>query len=513
MTVSTFLRNPFILLLVLSFFVSCDDNDPEAPENGSNISLERTASLNILTNNGATKTWKIESATLTNSSGSFDISENFNVKDDEFRFSGGVTDGNLEWRPRHRINTAATTATETLVDHYLSPENFSFSFDSDSSNALSSFNGDFTFTIIYDNSITGRIALDDNTTELEIALIRKTTADFPSIPTSTLDFENVFSYNSNSIQGFAPGMIGSYSDNSLFIVNREDAFNANGINPERIVKYDLDTNQSSEKLFFNSDFVSKQLHIVDNELLVVGGQFINNYDLTLLNEPISINHDIEHFCSNFNESISGITRHGMAVQNDDIYIIGGSTSNSNSPSTGQLLCGDIFSNIIYRWNLETQILEEFTTLPDTSFWGRGTIVNDHLYVFGGRQFFFGDAEVYDTIHVINLNTQEIETLNLPSPMEMTFVDKLDNLIYVAGNNDIRDADGVIIGSEYSLGVFDTETNTYTSLDTNLVQENPFDTIHQMCIFNNDMYILWGSIDSNNDPNELDSWDILRVPIN
>jgi len=513
-----FMKRATFLFLAALILYSCnnDDNATTEPESDipeTDLIAERETAVNMLTNEGLVKTWKIDQAILTNVSGTFDISENFNVQDDEFRFSGGITDGSLEWRQSHRINTVATTTEETLVDHYLAPENFTFSFDAESSTALSSFNGDFTFTIIDDNSITGRIALNDNAAELEIALSTKTAADFPSVPT-TLNFENVFTYNSNSIQGFAPGMIGSYSDNSLFIVNREDALQQNAINPERIIKFNLDTSESLERLFFNDDFVSKQLHIIDNELLVVGGQFINGYNTDLLNEPSSINHGIEHFCPDQQLLTDGITRHGMAVQDNDIYIIGGSLADRQEPipDSGIIFCGDDFADIIYKWDINTQTLTEFGTLLNRAYGSRGTIVNNNLYVFGGQEY-FTSGEIYDTIHIIDLGTGEIDTQQLPSPIQFSFVDKIDSLIYVAGHNDIENADGVRIGFDYTLGVFDTQTNTYTTLETNLVQENPFDTIHQICVFNDNLYVLWGSADTDNDPDELDAYDIMSVPIN
>jgi len=510
-----------IFFLTISILFSCteDDNsntvDPEGeqiPDNEqTDLQADRETSINALTNTGEVKTWKIDQAVLTNNSGSFDISENFNVQDDEFRFSGGIADGNLEWRQNHRINTEAASVQESLVDHYLEPENFSFSFETDSSSELISFDENFTFEIIDDNTINGRINFEDTSGELEITLSEKTATDFPSIPTSMLNFESISTYFSNNVQGNAPGMIGSYSDNSLFIVTREDALNNGEFNPERVNKFNLSSNQSTERLFFNSDFVSKQLHIIDNQLLAVGGQFINGYDLALENEPNSINHGIEHTCSDSDITHLGITRHGMAVQDDDIYIIGGSFANFTE--TNDSLCEEVFSNIIYKWNISTQTLSESMRLPNNLFGARGTIVNNNLYVFGGQQYFF-DGDVYDTIYIIDLDTGElVDTLNLPSPIQFSFVDKFDSLIYVAGQNEILDDEGIRIAWDSTLGVFDTNTNTFTVLQTNLTQENPFDAIHQMCIFNNDLYILYGSPDPDNDPDELDPYTIMRVPIN
>lgn len=485
-------------------------NDPQQEL----LSITQNNSIAVLTNNGERKTWIIESAILSNASGEFEITQNFNVQDDAFIFSSEDANISLEWQQGHRINVTATTAQETLVDHYLSPQTRTLAFSENSGTILENEDNQFSFELIDDDTINANLSFGTSVNVLNLVLSPQTEADIATVPTF-LNFETVFSYHSNSIQGFAPGMIGSYTDNSLFIVTREDEFAQNNdqFGPERIFKYNLDNNESSEKLFFNQDFVSKELHIVDNELVVVGSQFINSYDTSLANDPNSTNNGIEHFCPNFGDYRNGVTRHGMAVLDNDVYIIGGSLANDNSPATNLVLCGETFADIIYRWNIQNQSLEEFARLPDTSFWGRGTIVNNNLYVFGGRQFFFGEADIYDTIHILNLNTADIETLNLPSPMEQTWVDKLDNLIYVAGNTPLRDDEGMFIMNEFTLGVFDTLTNTFNTIDTNLTQDSPFDTIHQICVFNNQLYLLYGSLNQDNDPDELDEYDIMRVNLN
>ena len=53
------------------------------------LAQERQAVLSSLTNNDQ-KVWKISEAVLTNDSGTFDISNNFNVTDDELIFTNEV---------------------------------------------------------------------------------------------------------------------------------------------------------------------------------------------------------------------------------------------------------------------------------------------------------------------------------------------------------------------------------------------------------------------------------------
>ena len=138
------LKHFFFTVLTL-FIISCDKDETEVTENEQQeqeqieepeeevtdptvvLAEERETVINSLTN-GNQQTWKITEAILTNNSGTFNISNNFNVIDDELIFinevfAGSKTDfnGTLEWRPGNFIETEATTIEETLVDYYESP--------------------------------------------------------------------------------------------------------------------------------------------------------------------------------------------------------------------------------------------------------------------------------------------------------------------------------------------------------------------------------------------------------
>ncbi|MFK5983249.1 MAG: hypothetical protein QM499_10065 [Flavobacteriaceae bacterium] len=215
-----------ILILFFSvLIISCDSDTvvSEEENNPQNI-LEEERDVTIETlSNGEEKTWKIENAILTNESGSFDISENFNVIDDEFIFKAN---GSFIWRPGNDINSEGTTTEETLIDYYRSPVNSSYLFNEDSSIDLSTMDGRFLFTLKEDGTITGTLSLVGKIREggeLNLILNNKTSEDYPNIPESTLNFIEVFTFESNGIFNRAPGMIGSYSDNSLFIVTEKMA--------------------------------------------------------------------------------------------------------------------------------------------------------------------------------------------------------------------------------------------------------------------------------------------------
>ena len=304
----------------------------------------------------------------------------------------------------------------------------------------------------------------------------KTASDYLSPPTSGLNFEEAFVYESDCVYSCAPGMIGSYSDNSFFIVTRE----LNNPGPfdqsERIVKFNLEDGSSTENIYSHTDLVSKQLHIVDNKLVVIGGQYVNTYNLDFSGDPTTTMHG------------KLLTRFGMAVQDDIAYIVGGDYNtdpNTNLP---------IDADKIFGWNLNTQTLSSIATMPAQRFGARSSIINNKLYVFGGTAE-FDNYPAHNTIFIHDLESGTVETLNLPYEPDYTHVDKRENLIYVVGHIIIRDGDGFIQDRIVRFGVFNTTTNTYTDIDTNIDDNDTTSTIHGMCVFNNKMYMIYGNEDT------------------
>jgi hypothetical protein len=56
-----------------------------------------------------------------------------------------------------------------------------------------------------------------------------------------------------------------------------------------------------------------------------------------------------------------------------------------------------------------------------------------------------------------------------------------------------------------VGVYNTSNNTYQKLNTNLTNTSGLSTIHQMCIVNDKMYIIFGDRGESNDNGQ---WDVL-----
>ena len=308
-----------------------------------------------------------------------------------------------------------------------------------------------------------------------------------AIPQSGLSFSTAFTFESNAISGIArAGMTGSFADNSIFIATREDELGYS----DRILKFNLDTSNITETLFDSGDYATKRIHVIESQLLVIGGQYITAYTLDLSGgDPTSVSHG------------KTLTRFGTTTLNDNVYIIGGDLNN-------------IEAEKIFSWNIETNSLSDFSSLPEFKFGADGTIVNDNLYVFGGTITYPPSASPSSTTaYKINTNNpSNVETFQIEQAIDIAFVEKFQNFIYVAGQIYNKDENNEVISNSPTVGVYNTLDNTYQELSTNLNNTSGFETIHQMCILNGKMYIIYGEngVDNGGQFNE---WEVLVSDLN
>ena len=510
------------LALLLLFFISCKDDDPviepddpismeepdpepepqpdPEPTAAEVLATERRDNITILTADSE-QVWRIETAQLKNIYGEFDVSNNFNIKDDELIFrntpsqsSKSSTDfeGTLEWRRHNRLNEFAENQEETLVDDYISPAILSFDFKENSSSDLSTADAEFDFSINADGNIEGTIlyedAADDYTT-LDVILTEKLASDYKQVPTSTLQFTEAFTFDSDRVDSGAVGMAGSLSDNSFFVALR-DTDPVSAANVERVIRFDLELNNFTERYFETSDFVTKHVIPYNGKLLVAGGQRINTYELDLSGTVTSS----PDYGSSVSAGYIGLSRFGAAIQDDSIYLIG-----------GQL---DAVANTIYKFDVFNETVSEFTTLPMPRFGARSEIVNNKLYAFGGTEEFFTPPAT-NSIFIYDFDSQSFTTESMPKAVNLTYTGKIENLIYVAGRIDIFDDSNSIVDREPFLGVYNTNTGTFTELETNLTSPDK-ETIHSMAVFDNKIYIIYGQ--SNFVEGQVQTWSILSADI-
>jgi hypothetical protein len=469
-------------LLHLFFACSSDDDKPSTTNPPDNTSELIDALVADITG-GSETIWKISSATLTNNEvTNLDVSSAFNIVDDEYLFKSQANSQTitLEHKQGNDFNENASDESDFLLDYYKSSETFALTVTDLDAKEFSGSNKVFNFES--NSSIVATITLNGGT--LDLGLTPKTATDYAMPPSSGLNFTEAFTFESNLTSGNGAGVIGSNSENSLFIVTREDDLNNGTASPERVIKHNFNTNTDEEKLFFQSDFVSKQLHIQNNQLIALGAQYVNTYNLDLSQDPTSENHGRAY------------SRHGVAVQDNFMYAIGG--------------CLDGFENSdctkIHKWNLDTQTMSEVATLPEPRSGARCTIINNKLYIFGGTEAFFAPP-ANNTVFVYDIENDSFETLTMPQALDFTFVDRYQNLIYVAGQIRLdTNNDGTIDDNNAYVGVFNTEDNTFQEITTNLDDSDTNSSINAMCAFNNKMYIIYGvGIDNGGDFPE---WSVL-----
>lgn len=504
-----------IILLALAIgFYSCSDDEIQIVTEEDSESIveeeeeivedpavtlanDRTSAITLLTGDNE-KIWRIATANLVNTNGSFDISENFNVNDDEFLFKNSPLttgksytefEGSLEWRLNSDIELSAASASDALVEFYVPSEQYNFDFEEGSTKILSN-DGNFEFTLAENGSVTGSLQLQD--ARLDVIL----TDDFQpqTIPSGTLSFTQAFTFDSNSIAGNAPDMASSLANNSIYISMREDALAdpTTNIRPERVLKYDFGTNTLTEKLFPQSDFVSKQLIINNNKLLVVGGQRINTYNLDIVADPTTS----QDYATALNMNSFFVSRNGTAVYNNAIYIVGGSLGDTT------------LANQIYKFDIATESMTLFATMPETRSAARAEIVNNKLYIFGGtKEFYTPPGE--NTIYIYDLNTAALTTETMPTGVNFTYVERFGNLICVAGSVVTVDNTGTPTDEDPYLGIYDTNNGTFTELTSDLMSPG-FETIHGMSVYGSNMYVIYGKRDTTLPAGTLQTWQVLTA---
>ncbi|MBL7850116.1 MAG: hypothetical protein JNN04_04385 [Cyclobacteriaceae bacterium] len=448
-----------IVALLFSALLGCQSQDP----------LTRVNVLNELTS-GSSRSWKIESATLTNSAatGELSVTSLANVSDDEFVFSicPDVNVVLLDWKIRNQVRASATTANDVLLDYYVSSLCSSLTIQNDGS--ITSDDPNLSVTRKPNGRLSVQYLMNGAQFNMDLGPAGETTF----VP-ATLDFEFLTDIVSTDI-GLeqAAGFTGSMASNSLYLAYRASAIS--GIQPERVVRYDMDDGTFTTRDFFNSDFVTKELHIINDELKVVGAKFVNTYPLDLASDPVSVPHNLT------------ITRYGSTVVDDNVFLFGGDLLYpAGSPGTPGPDADKIF-----RHDQASGQLHEVGALPEPRYWAHGEIVDGNLYVFGGRKAFITETAEED-IFVHDMSSGKNRILKLPTPMHRTFAARYGHLIYVAGYRENPNADPALTTIDTTFGVFDTHTGTFTVIPNTLALSGK-KTVFGLTIVGNSLYALIGT---------------------
>ena len=290
----------------------------------------------------------------------------------------------------------------------------------------------------------------------------------PTLLTS-LSFEETYAFEANLLGGPHIGMTNSTSENSLFISSRENEPSGN-TTEEEVFKLNLDTNQLIRKNTSPGGFITKQLKIINEQLVSIGGTELKIYDLNLQNEPSSIEYQ-----NNFT-----LSKYGVASDDTNTYIIGGYRVDTPTRENTK----------IHKLNINSgELFEEIIETPETMVGASGAISNNKLYVFGGATY-ENLTEGTNKIYIYPLdNSQNYEELNMSVTADVTFVQKYGDIILIAGHK------GLYVGERTSfIGTFNTATNLFQEIDTNLNSEGGEKAIHQMIVKDDKIFILYGHPD-------------------
>ena len=306
----------------------------------------------------------------------------------------------------------------------------------------------------------------------------------PTLLTS-LSFEETYAFEANLLGGPHIGMTNSTSENSLFISSRENEPSGN-TTEEEVFKLNIDTNQLIRKNTSPGGFITKQLKIINDQLVSIGGTELKIYDLNLQNEPSSIEYQ-----NNFT-----LSKYGVASDDTNTYIIGGYRVDTPTRENTK----------IHKLNINSgEVFEEIIDTPETMVGASGTVSNNKLYVFGGA-IFENLTEGTSKIYIYPLdNSQNYEELSMSVRADVTFVQKYGDIILIAGHK------GLYVGEKTSfVGKFDTTTNIFEEIDTNLDSEGGTKAIHQMIVKGDTMYLLFGQ--SGAAPSYQSDWSILSADL-
>ena len=306
----------------------------------------------------------------------------------------------------------------------------------------------------------------------------------PTLLTS-LSFEETYAFEANLLGGPHIGMTNSTSENSLFISSRENEPSGN-TTEEEVFKLNIDTNQLIRKNTSPGGFITKQLKIINDQLVSIGGTELKIYDLNLQNDPSSIEYQ-----NNFT-----LSKFGVASDDTNTYIIGGYRVDTPTRENTK----------IHKLNINSgEVFEEIIDTPETMVGASGTVSNNKLYVFGGA-IFENLTEGTNKIYIYPLdNSQNYEELSMSVTADVTFVQKYGDIILIAGHK------GLYVGEKTSfVGKFDTTTNIFEEIDTNLDSEGGTKAIHQMIVKGDTMYLLFGQ--SGAAPSYQSDWSILSADL-
>jgi hypothetical protein len=177
----------------------------------------------------------------------------------------------------------------------------------------------------------------------------------------------------------------------------------------------------------------------------------------------------------------------LNLRNETLYIVGGflGGEDPNQPN---------YDKKIWKYNVNTKLLELESTMPKNRNGGSSEIVKNKIYTFFGYEKTNSPnsttptIELLNDVEIYNLKTKDFENITLPSNVKVSFTAVYNNYIFVAGNKNDGGFSSPINGSFF--GYFDTNTKKLVEIPIE-VSENTYDFpyISEIEILNDKIYAI------------------------
>ncbi|MCK0161746.1 hypothetical protein [Allomuricauda sp. F6463D] len=439
-----------------------EGNETEEEEEEQSFSIEERQEFLSLLEGESLTVWKIESATLTNTNGSTDISDNISIQDDEFIFetsTNGTQDdisGILTWKKRKGYDLIEGISD----DNYYSPETVNFNIDENRELITSSLK----IRLDENETIKGTLFTDNNQNDeviIEFSIKKKVNEDYKTIPSSLNfnylnDFDFISSYNKST------GFNASYKTNSLYLSYRF------GNRARNVYKYSLEDQSlnSIQITFSESEFISSRLHFHDDKLIVFGSGHISKTDLYLNEVITTISNGLE----------LNLSRSGTASVDSQIYAFGGELEALGAPLTPLT---------ILKYDNDLHSFQQEYVSDSPRRYTEGTIIDDNLFIVGGQYYPTDSPTNYlPNILVYNLSNKSTEFIDLNFDLGFTSVTRFENLVFFAGQIPSAGINGTLY-----FGAYDTYTGNLSEIPITLENLNNDDvSIVAMTILNQKLYL-------------------------
>lgn len=471
-------NNKICLFLLACGLLACESQEPELGRTPEEIRELELQTIRTITGENNPVIWKISRAILKNKNGEFDISQNFNVLDDEFVFSASANSqpqsNNLIWKRRNLVNLKANSILDAVQEYNHGVTSYNFNIIVEDEIEISVPNSPISF-YMKGEEIHGTLRFPQEEAQISVILSDYTEAELTG-NIQELTFTEFSSIETGNMGGHSPAFIASHKNQALYFVGREDIAGGNPI-PQRIIKFNSLTGERTE-IFDASHFdaVTKGAAVIKDKLHVFGASFYSLYDLNLN----SLQPWTRHGDPN--------TRFGIAPLGDQLLVYGISPISTHE-----------MSHTIKGYNPMTNSFADHGEYENMRTDVRGVLIDDILHIYGGVQK-WGDLYTNNNITIFDLKQKTSKRIVAPINMRRTYSGYKNNLVFFMG---------LTSASNDKIVLYDVNTENFSVINTNLRELQTNGYAHGMAVLDSKLYVIFGVDNSAQSPQ---SFKIFRADL-